>query len=423
MSARCLLSILLCVSAAPALAAAAGADEPDLAAGKSRYSEARFAEAIPLLQEAVRALEPQRGDAAANDQLADAYLHLGLSYFALRDLATAKDAFRNVLRLDASRQLDPEVYAPKVVELFEQARLAVTAAGSVPEGAALTLPRRAPPRQLQFALELNGTNLRFGERRRPNSAFPDRQLSSPAFDTQPFVYHPDTSGPDFRAALRLPRGRLGLAYRHGEAKTGLGNHLAFVIEDQQRNQTSFTANEEMKVDVVDVTWSGTHAVWGPLTVRRELGYRHLRVDQAVRDASFEEQDGRRLSEAEYEAESHLRAHGLRGGVTFDLALGGRFHLDAAGGLTLYLAGSDQVHVLSRRAATLTGHTTFGPSDLESSYGGNTQWDVEGRLRLNVARGFYLAAGYRWEHGASDFLNLTDLDARGLTLSLGFRRER
>jgi hypothetical protein len=82
-----------------------------------------------------------------------------------------------------------------------------------------------------------------------------------------------------------------------------------------------------------------------------------------------------------------------------------------------------VNVLSSRAATLTASTTSGPQQYEASYGGNTQWDLEGRLRLNVARGFYLAAGYRWEHGASDFLNLTDLDARGLRLSLGYRRDR
>jgi hypothetical protein len=311
MSARYLLSVLLCTSAVPTPAAAA--DEAGLAAGKSLYSEARFAEAIPVLQGAVRALEPQRAEATVRDQLADAYLHLGLSYFALRDTATAKDAFRNVLRLDASRRLDADVYAPKVVELFEQARLAVTAGSSLPKGPALT-----PPRQMQFGLELTGTTASFEERRRPNRAFPDPDLS----DARSSVYRPDASGPDFRAAVRLPRGRLALAYRHLEAESGLGKIDTSVVEDS-RGETSFSASEKMKIDVVDLIWSGTHAVWGPLTVRRELGYRYLRVDQSVRDASLEEQDGRRLSEAEYEAESTLRAHGLRGGVNFDLALGHR----------------------------------------------------------------------------------------------------
>ncbi|HEX6738280.1 MAG TPA: tetratricopeptide repeat protein, partial [Vicinamibacteria bacterium] len=390
MSARCLLSLLLLVSP---LAASAAADEPDLAAAKSLYAEARFAEAIPLLQQAVRALEPQRADAAVRSQLAEAYLHLGLSYFALRDLATAKDAFRNVLRLDASRRLDPDVYAPKLVELFEQARLALTAAGSLPEGAALALPR-PPPRQLRFALEANSSSFELGERRRPHPGFPDSRFTR--VDSRPFAYQPHAFGPELRAGVRLPRGRLALAYRRGEAETGLGDGRVFFVEDGDQGRTQFAAAEQMDFQVFDLTWSGVHGTWGPLAVRRELGYRHLRLDQEIHDSSLEERDGRALSEGVYQAESRLRAHGLRGGAAFDLALGGRWHLDFGGGLTLYLAGKDRVHVLARRATTPTGETTFGPSELSSSYGGNTQWDFGGRLRVNLARGWHLGAGYRWE---------------------------
>ncbi len=55
-------------------------------------------------------------------QLSDAHLRLALSYVALNDPTAAKESLKQMLRADRNRKLDPDVYAPKVIELFEEAR-------------------------------------------------------------------------------------------------------------------------------------------------------------------------------------------------------------------------------------------------------------------------------------------------------------
>lgn len=96
--------------------------ERELAEAKSLYREARFQEAIAKLEEVVVRFKPLRDVELRKIQLADAYLHLGLAHVAVNEGTAAKENLKDMLRLDPQRRLDPEVYAPKVVALVEEAR-------------------------------------------------------------------------------------------------------------------------------------------------------------------------------------------------------------------------------------------------------------------------------------------------------------
>jgi tetratricopeptide (TPR) repeat protein len=99
--------------------------EPQLTLARDLYQHARFAEAIAVLQSAVRALEAQRETQARATTLGDAYLHLALAQLGAGERGEAKDAFRRLVRLDPTRALDPDVYAPKVLALLAEARAEV----------------------------------------------------------------------------------------------------------------------------------------------------------------------------------------------------------------------------------------------------------------------------------------------------------
>jgi tetratricopeptide (TPR) repeat protein len=92
---------------------------------KALLREARVTEAIQKLQSAVAMLERQRGLRSRRAEVADACLELGFSYLRLGDRAAAREAFQSALLLERTRRLDPQIYAPAVVTLFEEARLAV----------------------------------------------------------------------------------------------------------------------------------------------------------------------------------------------------------------------------------------------------------------------------------------------------------
>ena len=103
-------------------AAAPGESAPVLLEdAKTLYRDARFSEAVLRLDSAIASM--RAGDlAAVRLHLADAYLHLGLAHLGLNDRPAAFAALKDLARLDPDRQLDPEVYAPKVRRLFEEAR-------------------------------------------------------------------------------------------------------------------------------------------------------------------------------------------------------------------------------------------------------------------------------------------------------------
>jgi hypothetical protein len=94
----------------------------DLEQAKQLYREGRFPESIAKLRMALVELPLLRDLEVRRVQLADAYLHLALAQVALADRESAKQAFKEMLRVDPQRTLDPEIYAPKVVALFEESR-------------------------------------------------------------------------------------------------------------------------------------------------------------------------------------------------------------------------------------------------------------------------------------------------------------
>ena len=113
---------------------------------KALYEQGRFAQALTALQSVIEALErrAQSGGPAMQTetrlQLEDAYLHLGLSYVALDDPDGAMSAFGSVLALAPDKRLDPRVYAPKVMEIFERARARQPASGPTPPPTTVTVP-------------------------------------------------------------------------------------------------------------------------------------------------------------------------------------------------------------------------------------------------------------------------------------------
>jgi hypothetical protein len=107
--------------------AAVPAAPEDLEQAKKLYREGHFSESITSLRLVVATLGQSQDLGLRRIQLADAYLHLALSHVALGDMENGKQALKEMLRIDAGRRLDPEVYAPKVVALFDQARSEVAA--------------------------------------------------------------------------------------------------------------------------------------------------------------------------------------------------------------------------------------------------------------------------------------------------------
>ena len=89
---------------------------------RTLYREGRFDAAIVTLRSAIEQLQQFRDVQARKVQLADAHLLLGLAQLAMRAEAEALDNFRQVVTLDPERALDPEIFSPRVVALFDRAR-------------------------------------------------------------------------------------------------------------------------------------------------------------------------------------------------------------------------------------------------------------------------------------------------------------
>ncbi len=89
---------------------------------KELYEQGVFAQAIAKLQAVIGKLEQLRDIEIRKAHLAEAQLHLGLTYLALNDPIAAKESFKEVLRLKPNHNLDPVIYAPKVITIFEEAR-------------------------------------------------------------------------------------------------------------------------------------------------------------------------------------------------------------------------------------------------------------------------------------------------------------
>jgi hypothetical protein len=93
----------------------------DLEEAKALYREGRFGQTIARLQTLILRLQSDEGSLSPAIE-AEAHLVTALAYIALDDRDAAKAAFGQLLRLEPERRLDPEVHAPKVIALFEEAR-------------------------------------------------------------------------------------------------------------------------------------------------------------------------------------------------------------------------------------------------------------------------------------------------------------
>lgn len=141
----------------------------DLDEAKALYRQGRFGQTVARLQTILLRLENAEEPRDRSIQ-EEAYLYFGLAYVALDDPDGARSAFVSLLRLAPERRLDPEVHAPKVIALFEEARLQAretappsdasirTTTTSTPEAE----PSAAPPVQTRSASRLGWTLLGAG---------------------------------------------------------------------------------------------------------------------------------------------------------------------------------------------------------------------------------------------------------------------
>lgn len=99
-----------------------GVGRDKLEEGRVLYERAELAGAIPVLAEAVDALTAGLAGAPDTRDLIDALLMLGLARLFTGDQDGATGAFRQVVILDPTRELDPVNYPPKAVSFFDGVR-------------------------------------------------------------------------------------------------------------------------------------------------------------------------------------------------------------------------------------------------------------------------------------------------------------
>ena len=96
--------------------------ETELDGAKGLYEEGRLDEAIGALRSVIVKLNELRDVRDRTRKLAEAHFHLGLAYLAMKNESAAIENFRQVAALDPDRVLDPEIYSPRVLSVFEEAR-------------------------------------------------------------------------------------------------------------------------------------------------------------------------------------------------------------------------------------------------------------------------------------------------------------
>ena len=98
-----------------------------LSEGRVLFEHADLESAQSRILESVEALEHALAGATDSKALVDALLVQGNLGLSMGDLGLAQASFKRVIQLDASRQLDPVYYPPKVVQLFDEVRAQVLA--------------------------------------------------------------------------------------------------------------------------------------------------------------------------------------------------------------------------------------------------------------------------------------------------------
>ena len=102
-------------------AAAMAADEitDALTRAESLYFEAKFKDAIELLQRADDMLKPR---ADRNSDKLSVKLQLALAHVGLNETALAKTSLRELYTIDPEYRLDQQQFPPKVIALADEAR-------------------------------------------------------------------------------------------------------------------------------------------------------------------------------------------------------------------------------------------------------------------------------------------------------------
>jgi hypothetical protein len=106
---------------ASAAESAASADDPSemLARAEALYYQAEFAKSVELLSRADEMLRPQQGHL---QEKVNVKMQLALAYMGLNDVNRAKANLVELYALDSDHRVDPQVFAPKVVKLAEEAK-------------------------------------------------------------------------------------------------------------------------------------------------------------------------------------------------------------------------------------------------------------------------------------------------------------
>lgn len=98
--------------------------------GRVLYERADPAQAIPVLEDAVRAFNTAMAASTDNRGLLEALLLLGFAYNVSGDEERARKAFGRAVQLDPTRELDEINYAPRIVAFYADVREQVLAAGT-----------------------------------------------------------------------------------------------------------------------------------------------------------------------------------------------------------------------------------------------------------------------------------------------------
>ena len=127
-SLRVCLAVTVVLGSAPTHAQAPASD-PEVLKGIRQVDDGDYDAAILTLDAAARRLSR---DPARVQEVAQAYLHLGVAYLGKGHEASARAQFREALGRVKDLNLSPEKFAPKVIEAFEQARAESARAAAAP---------------------------------------------------------------------------------------------------------------------------------------------------------------------------------------------------------------------------------------------------------------------------------------------------
>jgi len=118
----------------PGVLAQPQASDPEVLEGIAQVEDGEYGTAILTLDRAARRLS---GDPYKTRDLSQAYLYLGIAYFGQGHEAASKANFRDAIRQFRDISLNPELYPPAIINLFEAAR---EEAGPAPPASATAAP-------------------------------------------------------------------------------------------------------------------------------------------------------------------------------------------------------------------------------------------------------------------------------------------